>query len=106
MSLLTFLIASFAVVVIGIFVRIFWFQLMVIWLILQILFYIGIASTFSAVIWMVFVEGYREGPTDGLGLTWLFFFILYATTVIVWFCIILDIYKYFRGHIRTLLKKH
>lgn len=105
MSLTTFFIATLAVIVIAIFVRIFWVQLLLIWLFLQIVFYISVLSTVSAIGWMVFVEDYRSGPTDGLGLTWIFFFIMYSAMVVVWFFIVFDIYKYFRGHIRELFKK-
>lgn len=105
MSLTTFFIATLAVIVIAILVRIFWVELLLIWLFLQIIFYISILSTVSAIGWMVFVEDYRSGPTDGLGLTWIFFFIMYSAMVVVWFFIVFDIYKYFRGHIRELLKK-
>lgn len=105
MTLTTFLLATLTVIVIAIFVRMFWVQLLLIWLFLQIIFYISVLTTISAIGWMVFVEDYRSGPTDGLGLTWLFFFILYSTITVVWFFIVFDIYKYFRGHIREILKK-
>ena len=105
MSLLTFTLATLAVIIIAIFVRIFWVQLLLIWLLLQIFFYVCILSTISAIGWMVFIEDYRSGPIDGFGLTWLFFFIAYSAMVVVWFFIVFDIYKYFRGHIRELMKK-
>lgn len=105
MSLLTFFVATLIVIIVAIFIRIFWVQLFILWLFLQIIFYISVLSTISAIGWMVLVEDYRSGPTDGLGLTWLFFFIMYSIIVTVWCFIVLDIYKYFRGHIREILKK-
>lgn len=105
MSLSTFFIATLIVIVVAIFIRIFWVQLLFIWLFLQLVFYISILSTVSAIGWMVFVEDYRSGPTDGLGLAWIFFFIMYSAMVVVWFFIVFDIYKYFRGHIRQIFKK-
>lgn len=105
MTLSTFLIATSIVILLAIFIRIFWVQLFLIWLILQVLFWITVFSALSAVGWMVFVEDYRSGPIDGFGLTWLFFFITYSIGFLVTVFISFDIYKYFKGFIRDLFKK-
>lgn len=105
MTLSTFLIATLVVIVLAIFIRIFWVQLFIIWLILQVLFWITVFSALSAVTWMVFVEDYRSGPIDGFGLAWLFFFITYSIGFLVTIFISFDIYKYFKGFIQDLFKK-
>lgn len=105
MSLSTFFIATLIVVVIALFIRIFWVQLLILWFLLQAIFYISVLSVISAIGWMIFVEDYKSGPIDGLGLAWLFFFIMYSAVIVVWFFIVFDIYEYFKGHITQLFKK-
>lgn len=105
MTLSTFLIATSIVILLAIFVRVFWLYFFIFWLLLQALLYISVASTISAIAWMVLVENYREGPIDGFGLTWLFFFITYSAGFVVIGLVSLDIYKYFKGFIRNMFKK-
>lgn len=105
MSLSTFFIALGVVSLLAILIRVFWLELLIFLIILRVLFWIGIASTVSAIVWMVFVEDYKEGPIDGFGLTWLFFVIAYSLMAIVAGLIAIDAYGYFKSLIQDLFKK-
>jgi hypothetical protein len=105
MSLSTFFIGLGIVSVLAIIVRMFWFELFVLWVILRALFWIGIASTISTIGWMVLVEDYRAGPIDGFGLTWLFFFVTFSLIFVVAVLIAIDIFTHFKGFIQDLFRK-
>lgn len=77
MTFSTFMIALTCMFLLAIFVRLFWPIIVAILFILQVLFYVGIASLISAVIWMAWIMDEKEG----WGLCWLFFFITYLTAV-------------------------
>lgn len=105
MSLLSFFIGLGIVSVLAIVVRMFWLELFVIWLILRALFWIVIASTVSAIGWMVLVEGYRAGPIDGFGLTWVFFFITFSLIFGIGVLIAIDIFTHLKDFIQDLFRK-
>lgn len=88
MTLSTFMIALACMFLLALFIRLFWPIIVAIFLILQILFYVGVASLVSAVIWMAWIVDEKEG----WGLCWLFFFITYLTIVGVLACIANDIF--------------
>ncbi len=77
MTLSTFMIALTAMFLLALFIRLFWPIILAIFLILQVLFYVAVASLISAVVWMAFIMNEKEG----WGLCWLFFFITYLTIV-------------------------
>ena len=77
MTLSTFMIALTVMFLLAMFIRLFWPIIVAIFLIIQVLFYVGVASLVSAVIWMAFIMDEKEG----WGLCWLFFFITYLTIV-------------------------
>jgi hypothetical protein len=105
MSLSTFFIGLGIVSVLAIIVRAFWLELFVIWVILRALFWIVIASTVSTIGWMVLVEGYRAGPIDGFGLTWIFFFVTFSLVFIIGVLIAIDIFTHFKDFIQDLFRK-
>lgn len=73
MTLSTFMIGLTGMFLLAMFIRLFWPIIVAIFLIIQVLFYVGVASLVSAVIWMAFIVDEKEG----WGLCWLFFFITY-----------------------------
>ena len=77
MTLSTFMIALTCMFLLALFIRLFWPIIVAIFIVIQLLFYVGIASLVSAVIWMAFIMDEKEG----WGLCWLFFFITYLTIV-------------------------
>lgn len=89
MTLSTFMIALTCMFLLALFIRLFWPIIVAILLILQVLFYVGVASLISAVIWMVWIMDEKEG----WGLCWLFFFITYLTIVGIIIGIASDIFS-------------
>ena len=88
MTFSTFMIALACMFLLALFIRLFWPIIVAIFLIIQVLFYVGVASLISAVIWMVCIIDEKEG----WGLCWLFFFITYLTIVGILACIANDIF--------------
>ena len=88
MTFSTFMIALTGMFLLATFIRLFWPIIVAVFLIIQVLFYVGVASLISAVIWMVWIIDEKEG----WGLCWLFFFITYLTIVGVLACIANDIF--------------
>jgi hypothetical protein len=70
-------------------------------LILKVLFYIGVSSLVSAVIWMVWIMNEKEG----WGLCWLFFFITYLTIVGIGAGIANDIFTSIGYRVRRFFNK-
>lgn len=77
MTLSTFMVALTGMFLLAAFIRLFWPIIVAIFIILQVLFYVGVASLVSAVVWMSFIVDEKEG----WGLCWLFFFITYLVIV-------------------------
>lgn len=88
MTFSTFMIALTGMFLLALFIRLFWPIIVAIFLIIQVLFYVGVASLISAVIWMAWIMDEKEG----WGLCWLFFFIAYLTIVGILIGIASDIF--------------
>jgi hypothetical protein len=101
MSWLTFFIATLTVFAVGFFVYKFWVELVLLWVIAKALFYLTAISGMSTVLWLAFIEN----TTQGWQRTWLFFFFLYATILVVMVCIIFDAFHYGAKYLKEFLKK-
>jgi hypothetical protein len=79
------IILSIITIIIGIFVAIYWIELMIIGLILKSLFYLFALSGISCFIWTLIIN-----DTNGWIQSWIFFFILYSTLTAIYAFIIID----------------
>lgn len=78
----TFFIASIVTVLVLLFIRKFWYQLLVIYGALLIIRDLLYTTTISALLWAMFVTGSLEG----FGWTFAYFFVLYAGILVtLWF---------------------
>lgn len=105
MSLLSFLLGLAIVAALCIFVRLFWVQLVITWIILRSIFWVSVASFFTAFVWMIFVKNYTSGPADDFWILWLFFFLCYSLIFVTGVFILTDAFNYFKGFIRDIFRK-
>jgi hypothetical protein len=100
MSISTFFILLISTVIIGLFIRLFWIQILVIGYTIYIIGMLTFYSFIAAIIWAVFVNN----SSEGFGLLWLYIFILFVTIIIVYALIVLDIADMAIDFIRKVLK--
>lgn len=100
MSISTFFILLISTVLIGLFIRLFWLQILVIGYTIYIIGMLTFYSCLAAIFWAVFVNN----SSEGFGLLWLYIFILFVTIIIVYALIILDIADMAIDFIRKVLK--
>ena len=107
MSPLSFIFYTILVVVVGIFIRLFWLELYIIWNILKALVWITVGSLVSAIIWVIWIKGNTSGELDSsFKLCWTFFFITYSVFLGVMCCIMYDLTGYATGLLRYFLRKN
>jgi hypothetical protein len=102
MTLITFLIATPIVILLAAVIRTYWKELLVIWLVLRLIFYIACSSLTTAFMWYLFFGD--NDKWEGFGLLWLFHIIIWSSMVGAYLCILLDIFSYATGFIRYMLK--
>ena len=96
----TLLLSILAVIVLGIFVRLFWLQILAVIQIIQVLFYITALSIVSASVWSIGVMNDREN----VWMSFVFFFVLYTVIVMVLYGILSDIIDLGIEFIRNIFK--
>ena len=102
MTLTTFLIAVPILLLLAVFVRNFWGEILITWLVLQVIFYIITGSLITAFLWYLFFGS--NDKMEGFGLLWLFHGIVWTTTAVLYVFIALDIYNYAVSIIRNIFK--
>ena len=96
----TLLLAILGVILLGIFVRLFWLQILAIIQIIQVLFYITALSIISASVWSI---GVMNGKED-VWKSFTFFFVLYVVAALVVYGILSDIIDLGIEFIRNIFK--
>lgn len=102
MTLTTFLIAVPIILLLAVLVRAFWVELYIIWIVLQVIFYVVTGSFISAFLWYLFFGD--NDKMEGFGLLWLFHGIVWTTVFVLYMFIVFDIYDYAVSFIRNIFK--
>jgi hypothetical protein len=89
MSVSTILVAASLLTATILILRYFWFELVVIVATIYIAVRLAILSFISMLLWMIFVEGSKEG----WGLCWLYFFLGYLAIVLLYAFLAVGIYS-------------
>lgn len=102
MTLTTFLIAVPVLLLLAVFVRHFWEEILITWLVLQVIFYVVTGSLITAFLWYLFFGD--NDKMEGFGLLWLFHGIVWTTVVVLYVFIAFDVYNYAVSFIRNIFK--
>jgi hypothetical protein len=101
MSILTIISIAAVVITTALILRYFWYQLLIIAATVYILIRLVLLSFVSMILWMIFVEGSK----DGWGMCWLYFFLGYSGIVLIYVLAALAIYGDIMDSIRGLRRK-
>jgi hypothetical protein len=100
MSITTFFILLISTLLIGLIIRIFWVQILLIGYTIYVLGLLTFYSLIAAIFWAVFVNN----SSNGFGLLWLYIFILFVTIIIVYALIVFDLAEMAIDFVRKILK--